>query len=52
MSFGLIEMALVFGAALAFGFWELLNIRREVRRGRKRLEAGHQAARDPNSAGD
>ncbi|MFA5955545.1 hypothetical protein [Hyphomicrobium sp.] len=52
MSFGVIEMALVFGAALAFGFWELFKIRREVRRGRKRVEVGHQATRDTNSAGD
>jgi len=29
MSFGLIELALVFGAALAIGLWELLNIRRD-----------------------
>lgn len=39
MSFGLIELALVFGAALAIGLWELLNIRREVRRDRKGAES-------------
>jgi hypothetical protein len=29
---GLIELVLVFGAVLAFGFWELYRLRRDKRR--------------------
>jgi hypothetical protein len=35
MSFGIIELALVFGAALGLGIWQLVSIRRELRRDRK-----------------
>ena len=48
MHFGMIELALVFGATLAIGFWELFSIRQEIRRGREKAKRGlpHSNAHD------
>lgn len=35
-SLGLIELILVFGAVLGFGFWELYSLRRDKKRPRRR----------------
>jgi hypothetical protein len=32
---GLIELAFVFAVALGFGAWQLISVRREIRRGRE-----------------
>jgi hypothetical protein len=43
-AFGLIELALVFGLLLGFGFWQLYAVRRDQRRAdeeaRRRRERG------------
>ncbi|WP_339084633.1 hypothetical protein [Hyphomicrobium sp. ghe19] len=46
--FGLIELGLVFGGALALGIWEFFNIRREILRGRE-IERERQL-RPPDTA--
>jgi hypothetical protein len=39
MSYGLIELTLVFGVVLLLGLWELFKIRREIVRGREGEDA-------------
>ena len=36
--YGLIELGLVFGSVLALAVWELIRVRRELRRDRDRAE--------------
>ncbi|MEO6744931.1 MAG: hypothetical protein ABIS28_01315 [Caldimonas sp.] len=36
--YGLIELGLVFGSVLALAVWELIRLRREMRRDRERAE--------------
>jgi hypothetical protein len=43
MSFGILELSLVFGVALGLGIWQLVAIRRELKRDRNK--------RDANSSG-
>jgi hypothetical protein len=36
---GVVEILLVFGGALGFGIWQLVSVRREIRRDRERASA-------------
>jgi hypothetical protein len=45
MSFGIIELSLVFGAALGLGIWQLVAIRRELKRDRKKRGNGSSTDR-------
>lgn len=47
-SLGFIELILVFGAVLAFGFWELYTLRRD----RKHTEATRKARPKTDHDGD
>jgi hypothetical protein len=40
MSYGIIELSLVFGVVLGLGIWQLVAIRRELGRGRNKRHAG------------
>jgi hypothetical protein len=44
----IVELALVFGAVLAFGFWELWSLRRD----RKRAEREAAASRGDDPSGE
>ena len=39
MSFGIIELSLVFGAALGLGIWQLVAVRRELKRDRDKRDS-------------
>lgn len=42
----LVEMVLVFGGVLGFAVWQLVSVRRELRRDREKQAARDAAARD------
>jgi hypothetical protein len=36
--YGLVELVLVFGLVLGFGIWQLVSVRREIRRDREKAK--------------
>jgi hypothetical protein len=46
-AFGLIELVLVFGLLLGFGFWQLASVRRDQRRADEEARRRRQAQVEP-----
>jgi hypothetical protein len=44
---GVVEIVLVFGVALAFGVWQLVSVRREIRRDKEKASAARRSPGDP-----
>jgi cytoskeletal protein RodZ len=44
--YGLVELVLVFGLVLGFGIWQLVSVRREIRRDREKAQQAEAARQD------
>lgn len=44
---GIVEIVLVLGGALGFGIWQLVSVRREIRRDKEKAAAAGREKDDP-----